>query len=199
MDWYHKDLGYLSADAAFTLDEVQYPSGWLRHAADGERTALGFVPTTIGAKPDERYYWVEEHRNGPAITYTGTPKALDQIKALRLADLKVKRDAVRNGGITVGGILLATDRDSCSDLTGKALTLQIDPTIPSVNWKVDGVLISIPRDQFIQTSLAISHFVQACFDNEGAHSVAIGALTDPEAVIAYDIATGWGAPSAPAP
>jgi len=71
---------------AFTLDEVQYPANWCNLSTPEEKTAIGMVDVIYGQAPSDIYYWVTQ--NAPAVvdgqvvvTYTSTPKDLDQTKA----------------------------------------------------------------------------------------------------------------------
>jgi len=58
MDWYHNQLGLISASSGFVLADIQYPAGWLRQATDAERTALGFIPVQMGNRPDDKLFFV---------------------------------------------------------------------------------------------------------------------------------------------
>jgi hypothetical protein len=71
---------------AFELDGVQYPANWCNLSTPEEKTAIGMVDVIYGQAPSDTYYWVTQ--NAPAlidgqvvVTYTSTPKDLDQTKA----------------------------------------------------------------------------------------------------------------------
>ncbi len=55
MDWFHPSLGLVAASSAFTLDNVQYPAGWLRH-----QQPEGFLPVRIAPRPDDKHFLVSE-------------------------------------------------------------------------------------------------------------------------------------------
>lgn len=138
------------------------------------------------------------YENGCArMVWDATQRPLNDVRKRKLKALKDKRDTVRSAGIMVGGIQLSTDRDSCGDITGKALALQLRPDATGVRWKADNGWVSITRDDFIAAALAVEAFVQACFDQEANHAAAIAELVTLEELIAYDITTGW--PETPAP
>ena len=56
----------LTLDRPFTVDDVQYPSNWLRMASEADKAALGITWEADPAPVDYRFYWSE-----------GNPKALE--------------------------------------------------------------------------------------------------------------------------
>ena len=58
MDWYHPQLGLISASSGFVLDGEKFGEGWLRQDTTGRREALGFIPVQAGPRPDDRLYFV---------------------------------------------------------------------------------------------------------------------------------------------
>ena len=57
----------LPLDRAFTLGDIQYPSNWLRHSSEADRTALGITWETEPARADDRFYWNGDINNPKAI------------------------------------------------------------------------------------------------------------------------------------
>lgn len=47
----------LALDTAFTHNEIQYPSNWLRLASPQERAAIGITEVDDPASYDDRFYW----------------------------------------------------------------------------------------------------------------------------------------------
>ena len=47
----------LALDTAFTHNEIQYPSNWLRLASPQERAAIGITEVDDPATYDNRFYW----------------------------------------------------------------------------------------------------------------------------------------------
>ena len=71
---------------AFTFDGVDYPFTWCNNSTPEEKASIGMVDVIYGQAPSDVYYWVTQ--NAPAlvdgqvvVTYTSTPKDLDQTKA----------------------------------------------------------------------------------------------------------------------
>ena len=192
MDWFHPTLGILSASQSFVLDDVQYPSNWLRGVDTATREALGFVPVTVGAKPDERYYWVTEERNGPDITYTGIAKDLDQVKKLILTDLAAKRYQVEVGGMELNGSVIATDRETQSKISGAVSAVAAGLPAP-LTWKGPQGFITLDAPTLTAIALAIASHVQACFVNEAVHTEEINNKSTVADLLAYDYSTGWPA------
>ena len=197
MDWFHPTLGILSASQNFVLNDIQYPSNWLRGADAATREALGFVPVTVGEKPDERYYWVTEERNGPNITYTGIAKDLDSVKKLILADLAAKRYQVEVGGIELNGSVIATDRETQAKISGAVSAVAAGLPAP-LTWKGPGGFVTLDAPTLTAIALAIASHVQACFVNEAFHADKINGKQKVETVLAYDYSTGWPANPVPA-
>lgn len=164
-------------DQPFTRDGVQYPANWLRAMSPADRAAWGLVELPEPTPFDERWYY------GP-----GQLKPLDQVRARKLADLASYRYGKEVGGING----FATDRESQGLITGAALAATLDPAY-TVDWKGAGGWVTLNATQLLAAAQAVRSHVQACFSNEKAHALAIGALTTAQAVIDYDYTTGWPA------
>lgn len=197
MDWYHPSLGLLSASSGFVLAETQYPGGWLRQASDAERTALGFIPTRWGARPDDKLFFVADTtgtlENGVyVVRWNSQMRSIEDIKKLRLADLAAKRYQVEVGGCLLNGQPATTDRDTQAKVNGAFVAVANGLPAPLV-WKTPNGFVTLDEITLKAIALGIASHVQAAFANEAAHAAAIEALTDTDAVIAHDISTGWPA------
>lgn len=87
MDYFHSEIGLISAGAPFVLNGVQYPRNWLRLATNDERAALGFYVTEHQTKANEEYYFVQNPvvviENGVAVVqYPATPRELEDVLAV---------------------------------------------------------------------------------------------------------------------
>ncbi len=72
---------YISENAAFTLDGVQYPANWLNNASAKEKANLGLVEVqVVGHKEDDRFYWVSSTLSDGIQTWVNTPKELPALK-----------------------------------------------------------------------------------------------------------------------
>ena len=77
-----------------------------------------------------------------------------------------RRYAVECGGITLGGVPVATDRDSRSMLDGALSLLDLDPDW-STHWKgPDGVFRPVGGVQIRAIAQAVGDHVSACFTHE---------------------------------
>lgn len=76
----------------FTWDGLQYPANWCNISTPDQKAAIGMVDVIYGAQPNDQYYWVTQNepvydplRNVVNITYTATPKDLDELKANQIS------------------------------------------------------------------------------------------------------------------
>lgn len=75
----------LPLDVQFEHNGIQYPANWLRHSDPAQREQLGIIERVEQARPDDRYYWVQDNGDG---TYTSTAKDLDLLKATFVEQIK---------------------------------------------------------------------------------------------------------------
>ena len=62
----------------FTLGGITYPQQWLVQATPEQKAAIGLEEVVVtGSRADDRFYWVSENLVGASLTYTNTPKLLD--------------------------------------------------------------------------------------------------------------------------
>lgn len=95
-----------------------------------------------------------------------------------------KRWRVETGGITVGGVTVATDDRSKTMIMGARIKADVDPGYV-VGWKgADGGFVELSAPQIIAISDAVLAHVDACFAAEAAVSAAIadGAVTTTQQV-----------------
>jgi len=119
------------------------------------------------------------------------PRTAVQARAEKLAALAARRYAVETGGITVGGINVATDRESQAMLTGAWVRMQKAPDL-WVDWKGDDGWSRIDKATVDVLAAAVGDHVQACFTAERVHAEAVIALPDDVAIIdGYDFSQGW--------
>jgi len=68
----------ISQDSPFAdANGTQYPANWIRLSSDAEKAAIGIEWIADPEPYDDRYYWS-----------AGNPKALDQCKAMLVAQVK---------------------------------------------------------------------------------------------------------------
>lgn len=62
----------------FTLGGITYPQQWLAQATPEQKAAIGLEEVVVtGSRADDRFYWVSENLIGASLSYTNTPKLLD--------------------------------------------------------------------------------------------------------------------------
>ena len=69
---------HISDYSQFTLGGITYPQQWLAQATAEQKAAIGLEEVVVtGSRADDKFYWVSENLVGASLTYTNTPKLLD--------------------------------------------------------------------------------------------------------------------------
>ena len=129
-------------------------------------------------KPDGYFTteeWAELH---PAPT---AYISLEEIKEAKKAEIAAARYETEIAGVTFNGLLIHTDRESRSLLTGTALKASMDPSYVC-RWKTGSGFVSLSSSQIIAVADVVREYVQGCFDREGDLCDLIDAATDIETV-----------------
>lgn len=78
---------FIQPGTPFTYDGIQYPAQWIQQSTPEQRASLGLVDVVYGLQANQQYYWVSQNEpvynaeaNVVNITFTATPKDLDQLK-----------------------------------------------------------------------------------------------------------------------
>lgn len=75
------DGQYINEGQAFTISGIQYPANWLNLSTPEEKLAIGLEEVITTNQPaNDQYYWVSSTLDKATLTYTNTPKDLDQVK-----------------------------------------------------------------------------------------------------------------------
>lgn len=121
------------------------------------------------------------------------PPTLEEVKAVRLAQLAAYRYARESAGVEWSGALIDTDPAARGNLAGKVLGLQFRPFGPgeTCKWKARNAWLDLDAAGLVAMGAAVADHVQACFDAEAQHQAAIAALDDIAAVEGYDFTGGW--------
>lgn len=126
----------------------------------------------------------------------GYPIAIDQPKpvitqSFLLDEVASKRWQVETGGVSIGGIPIATDRESQSQLSSSYNSLK-NTLISDTLWKAaDGNFILVTLADIEPIAQTVASHVRACFAAEHAHFQAISVLDTQAELDTYDINTGW--------
>lgn len=159
-----------------------YPAGYLRMLTPAERTAKGFTEVAEPERFDERWF-----------TAPGVQRPLAACKITRLTDLGALRYQKETGGIEIGEMQIATDRETQGVLTA-ARTLAKENPAYTVNWKAAlGLFVTLDAPTIISIADAVALHVQACFTREMELSNQIGAAANLDLLLDIDITTGWPA------
>ena len=116
-----------------------------------------------------------------AIAGYFAPMTLDEAKAAKIAEIAAARYAAEVAGVTVGGVVVRTDRESQALITGAALKAIQDATY-TCRWKTEIGFVTLDSATIIAVADAVRSHVQGCFDAEYAKCVLIDAAQTVEAV-----------------
>ena len=82
------DGQYINEGQAFTIGDVQYPNNWLNLSTPEEKLAIGLEEVIATNSPaSDVYYWVSSTLDKATLTYTNTPKDLDQVKTTSVSQI----------------------------------------------------------------------------------------------------------------
>ena len=118
--------------------------------------------------------------------------SLANLKSARLQELAARRYEAEEGGTTLGGNPLATDRMTQSKITAAYVKASVDADYEITAWKTGpGIFSTLTAATIIAAANAIEAHVQACFDNEKTISTEITDAVDLTELAAVDIEGGW--------
>jgi hypothetical protein len=125
-------------------------------------------------------------------TFTKPPKwaSLAEGKAAQIEALAAKRYSVEIGGTTIGGVPIATDRDTQSKLVAIRILAKEDNAY-TVRWKTSAGFVTLDAATIIAVADGVRAFVQAAFDREATLIDAIEAATTLAELDAIDLTAGW--------
>ena len=109
------------------------------------------------------------------------PPPLEEVRAAKLAELALERYRQEVGGITVNGILIATDRESRSTMAGTLVEFQAG-MINRAEWKTKNGWVDISASQLRDICAQVATHVQFCFAKERRLSDAVNEATTVEEI-----------------
>lgn len=109
------------------------------------------------------------------------PPTLAESKAAKLAELASARYTEEIGGIVVGSVTIATDRESQAMMTGAYISLK-QGLMQSVNWKGDDGWVTATLTEIEPIAQAVGQHIQACFTKESQLAAQVAAAETVEAV-----------------
>ena len=110
---------------------------------------------------------------------------LEDVKAAKKQEIAAARYAAEIAGVTVGGVVVRTDRESQALITGAALKATQDAEYVCT-WKSESGFVTLDAATVLAVADAVRTHVQTCFDTEYAKCVQIDAaqtVEDVEAVV----------------
>ena len=120
-----------------------------------------------------------------AIAGYFAPMTLDEAKAAKKAEIAAARYAAEIAGVTVGGVVVRTDRESQALITGAALKATQDAAY-SCTWKAESGFVTLDAATVLAVADAVRSHVQTCFDAEAAKCALIDAAQTVEDVEAVE-------------
>lgn len=180
---------------SFVANGIRYTAATLDRFTEGELAEIGVsdiheqaVPygqRVVGRSLDVIVDQVVE-------TLDLEPIPLADLKAERLAGLRERRWVAESGGVTVGGVLVASDEKGQGKIAGAIQLFEKDPTLEAIDWEAQpGAWITIAAATATATGIAVGRHVQACFSHARALNAAIDAAETAEQLAAIDIEEGW--------
>ena len=106
-------------------------------------------------------------------------------KAAKKQEIAAARYAAEIAGVTVGGVVVRTDRESQALITGAALKATQDGTY-SCTWKAESGFVTLDAGTIIAVADAVRTHVQTCFDAEAEKCALIDAAQTVEDVEAVE-------------
>ena len=106
---------------------------------------------------------------------------LEDVKAAKKSEIAAARYAAEIAGVTVGGVVVRTDRESQALITGAALKATQDAAY-TCRWKTESGFVTLDSATIIAVADAVRTHVQGCFDTEYAKCIQIDAAQTVEDV-----------------
>lgn len=85
---------FVQAGNSWEYQGIQYPPQWIAQSTPEQRAEIGLVDVIYGPQANQQYYWVSANEpvynaqaNVVDITFTATPKDLDQLKTQQTAQI----------------------------------------------------------------------------------------------------------------
>lgn len=127
--------------------------------------------------------YAEAHPEEVELEPAPPEPTLEELKALKTAQIAAARYEAECAGITIQDVEIATDRDSQGLILGAVVQAQTTPDY-IVQWKTKSGFVILTAEQIIAIATAVRAHVQACFDREAYYSQQIDDAQDAEALAA---------------
>lgn len=125
-----------------------------------------FAPVPRWLEQDMEVQDVEVGKTGAVVPPDVKPTTLGTAKQSKAAAIAAWRYALEVSGITVGGSMVRTDRESQAQLTGAYQTLK-GGLVDSIDWKTaTGTFVTLTLTDVTALAQAVAQHVQYCFTQE---------------------------------
>jgi len=186
---------YTKSQLRFDNPSTSFP----RDIPDALLAQYDVFPVTVLDRPITTRWQKAEKDATPALidgTWTlgwlisETP--LEEAKQQVLGELADRRWKAEEGGTTLNGAVVATDRTTQAKVTAAYIKATADSAYTIAAWKgADGTFSPLDAATIIAIADAIEAHVQACFSNEADLAEQISAATTLTELDSVDIETGW--------
>lgn len=135
----------------------------------------------IGVEPNPA--WTEFEPADSAQIWNGTAWELpfEVLKKQKIAEIAAMRWEQETGGLKLNDFVIATDRESRSQINAAVMSTVLDPDY-TVRWKMINGFYDLDASAIQMVATAVRNHVQACFDREAELYAAVDAAETPEAV-----------------
>ena len=159
----------------------------------------GVYPVTVLDRPTITKWQTATKNAEPTLVngvwtlgWTVTETPLADAKVQVLGELANRRYQAEEGGTTLNGMPIATDRTTQGKVTAAYVKASADNTYSIASWKgADGTFTPLDAATIIAIADAIEAHVQACFSNEATLAGQISAATTLAELEAVDLEAGW--------
>ncbi|MCX7586532.1 DUF4376 domain-containing protein [Phenylobacterium sp. 58.2.17] len=179
----------------FIANGIRHPLSVLQRWTAAELAEIGVFDIHEQSAPtDHRVVGrsLEMVENLVVETLELEPIPLAELKAEKLAALRNRRWVAEAGGVTVGGVTVASDEKGQGKIAGAIQLFEKDPTLEAIDWEAQpGAWITINAATAIATGIAVGRHVQACFTQARALNAEIDAAENAEQLASINIEEGW--------
>jgi hypothetical protein len=117
---------------------------------------------------------------------------LRSAKALLKHQAKLKRDAVRDGGLTTTFGAVDTDLVSRVNISGAVQMASIAGEAFSQEWRMaDDAIVTLDAEDMIALGVAVGQFVAECQTRKNVLDALVDAAEDLAGLEAIDVQAGW--------
>lgn len=186
---------------------IQHAASIFRLWPRSDLAAVGFVPfreLSYDGRHNTSAGLSDDLVDGEVVrSHTIQLRDIDRLKVLKHDELRRHRDQVVHGDIEWspdGGItthVLQTDEQSLNRIANTQMFIDKAGRASQGSRMRNNQIETLAAADFQDLAVAVGTHVDDCYQAQAIHEAAIDALTDSQAVIDYDVTTGWPAVAPP--